>query len=112
MFDFFKKLPNTTQYPIGIEWPILKKIPILFVVGSLLIASPAVVIYFKNAVISATQYKTIYICLGAILTYWFFIGVLAIGCVLIMIMKGPGYVADAYELPKEDKSLERKSREW
>lgn len=40
---------------------------------------------------------------------WFFVGVLAIGCVLIMLMKGPGYVADAYELPKEDKKLEPKS---
>lgn len=108
MIDFFKKLPNATQYPIGIEWPILKKIPHIFIIGTLLITSPAVIIYFKNAVISAAQYKTIYICLGALFSYWFFVGVLAIGCVLIMIMKGPGYVADAYELPKEDKRLEGK----
>ena len=108
MIDFFKKLPNATQYPIGIEGPILKKIPLIFVIGTLLIIYPAAVIYFKNAVISAAQYKTIY--MGALFSYWFFVGVLAIGCVLIMIMKGPGYVADAYELPKEDKSLEGKAK--
>jgi hypothetical protein len=106
MIDFFKKLPHITQYPVGIEWPILKRIPFIFGVGTLLIISPAMAIYFKNTVISAAQYKTIYVCLGALFSYWFFVGVLAIGCVLIMIMKGPGYVADAYELPVEDKRLE------
>ncbi len=106
MIDFFKKLPNTTQYPIGIEWPILKRMPLILITGTLLILSPAIVIYFKHAVISAAQYKTIYICLGALFSYWFFVGVLAIGCVLMMLMKGPSYVADAYELPKEDKRLE------
>jgi hypothetical protein len=84
----------------------LKRIPFIFGVGTLLIISPAMAIYFKNTVISAAQYKTIYVCLGALFSYWFFVGVLAIGCVLIMIMKGPGYVADAYELPVEDKRLE------
>ena len=106
MLDFFKKLPNGIEYPVGIEWPIFKKIPLIFIIGTVLILSPAASIYINNSVITAAQYKTIYVCLGAMFSYWFFVGVLAIGCFLIMIMKGPGYVADAYELPKEDKRLE------
>lgn len=109
MIDFFKKLPDATRYPIGIEWPILKKIPLVFVIGTALIISPAVMIHLKNTIVTAAQYQTIYLCLGIMFTFWFFVGVLAIGCVLIMLMKGPGYVADAYELPKEDKKLEPKS---
>jgi len=110
MIDFFKKLPNSTQYPVGIEWPILRKIPLIFIVGTLLILSPAFIIYLNNTIITPAQYKTIYVCLGAMFTYWFFVGVLAIGCFLIMIMKGPGYVADAYELPEEDKRLEERPK--
>jgi hypothetical protein len=106
--DFFKKLPNSARYPIGIEWPLLKKIPLIFLVGTLLISAPAITIYFKSAEISANQYRIIYASLGLWFTFTFFVGVVAIGCVLIMLMKGPGYVADAYELPKEDKKLERK----
>ena len=106
MMDFFKKLPNNAQYPVGIEWPILRKIPLIFVAGTALILSPAVMIYVQNTVITAAQYKIVYVCLGAMFTYWFFVGVLAIGCFLLMVMKGPGYVADAYELPKEDRRLE------
>lgn len=109
--DFFKKLPNSARYPIGIEWPLLKKIPLIFLIGTLLISSPAISLYIKNADISAEQYKVIYLCLGLWFSFTFFVGVIGIGCVIIMLMKGPGYVADAYELPKEDKSLERRFSE-
>jgi hypothetical protein len=30
---------------------------------------------------------------------------LAIGCVIVMLMKGPAFVADAYELPHSDKPV-------
>lgn len=106
--DFFRKLPNSARYPIGIEWPLLKKIPLIFLVGTILISLPAMNIYISNAEISAEQYRVIYVCLGLWFSFTFFVGVIAIGCVLIMLMKGPGYVADAYELPKEDKNLERR----
>lgn len=106
--DFFKKLPNSARYPIGIEWPLLKKIPLIFLIGTVLISLPAVNIYINSAEISADQYRVMYVCLGLWFSFTFFVGVIAIGCVLIMLMKGPGYVADAYELPKEDKSLERR----
>jgi len=39
-------------------------------------------------------------------TFWFFIGAMMIGLIVIIIMKGPGYVSDPYYLPKEDKALE------
>jgi hypothetical protein len=55
------------------------------------------------------SYRVIYVCIGLWFSFTFFVGVIAIGCVLIMLMKGPGYVADAYELPKEDRKLESKS---
>lgn len=109
--DFFKKLPNSARYPIGIEWPLLKKIPLIFLIGTVLIGLPAVNIYINSAEISADQYRVIYVCLGLWFSFTFFVGVIAIGCVLIMLMKGPGYVADAYELPKEDKNLEHKFSE-
>jgi hypothetical protein len=107
--DFFKKLPNSARYPIGIEWPLLKKIPLILLLGTILISAPVLTIYFQYAEISAEQYRFIYVCIGLWFSFAFFVGVIAIGCVLIMLMKGPGYVADAYELPKEDKKLESKS---
>jgi hypothetical protein len=104
--DLFKKLPNSIRYPFGIEWPLLKKLPVIFLIGTLLLSAPAISIYIQNPKISAEQYKTVYLCFGLLFTFWFFVGAVAIGCVVVMIMKGPGYVADAYELPEENKDLE------
>lgn len=108
--DFFKKLPNSIRYPLGIEWPLLKKLPFVFLIGTLLISVPAISIYIQNPDISAEQYRTIYLSFGLLFTFWFFVGATAIGCVVVMIMKGPGYVADAYELPIEDQALENPPR--
>ncbi|HAF02016.1 MAG TPA: hypothetical protein DCO68_08960 [Methylophilaceae bacterium] len=103
----FNKLPNSICYPSGVEWPLLKKLPFIFLIGTLLIGLPAISIFIQNSEINAEQYRTIYICFGLLFTFWFFVGVAAIGCVVVMIMKGPGYVADAYELPKENTDFEK-----
>jgi hypothetical protein len=106
--NFFNKLPNSIRYPLGIEWPLLKKLPYVFVIGTLLIGAPEMGVFFQDAEISSEQYKTIYASLGLLFSFWFFVGAAAIGCVVVIIMKGPGYVADAYELPKENQDLEPK----
>lgn len=64
-------------------------------------------LYLSNAILNGEQLKTIYLCLGVLFSLWFFVGVAAIGCVVVIIMKGPAYVADPYELPIENKSLEK-----
>lgn len=100
--NLFKRLPSRRSNRIGVEWRVFKFTPLAFIVGTLLILSPASIIYMQNGVINAAQYQMIYVCLGALLTYWFFLGVLAIGCFIIILMKGPGYIADAYQLPIEN----------
>jgi len=47
--------------------------------------------------------------LGFIFSYWFFVGTITFGCVIVMIMKGPAYVADPYELPQENINYEENS---
>lgn len=104
--DYFKKLPGFIRSPSGFEWVLLKKLPVIFLLSTAMPAMPMLQIYLNSNVIDAEQLKTIYICLGAIFTLWFFVGAAAIGCIVVIIMKGPAYVADPYELPKENKKLE------
>jgi hypothetical protein len=59
-----------------------------------------------NDVLNSEQLKTIYLCLGVLFSIWFFVGTVAIGCIVVIVMKGPAYVADPYELPIENKNLE------
>lgn len=104
----FNKLPDFQRSPSGLEWRLFKKLPRYFL---LCIAMPCLImawLYFNNATLSPAQLRTIYLCLGIIFSIWFFIGTIAIGCVVVIIMKGPAYVADPYAMPIEDKSFEDK----
>lgn len=39
-----------------------------------------------------------YICVAVILFNWTMVITAGIGCVIVMVMKGPGYVADSYRV--------------
>jgi len=103
---YFNKLPGFIKTPSGFEWVLLKKLPLVFVICTALPGAAILSIYFSSQVLNPEQLKTIYQCLGVLFSLWFFIGAAAIGCVVVIIMKGPAYVADPYELPKENKALE------
>lgn len=105
--NYLNKLPGFIRTPSGMEWILLKKLPLIFGLSS---AAPAMVIffiYFSNQTLNPEQLKTIYQCLGILFSIFFFVGAAAIGCIVVMLMKGPAYVADPYELPKENKKLEQ-----
>lgn len=104
--NFFNKLPGFSKTPSGFEWPLLKKIPLIFGVSTAIPCAIMLNIYLSNESLSPEQQKIIFQCLGILFSAWFFIGVIAIACILIIIMKGPAYVADPYELPKDNDALE------
>ena len=39
---------------------------------------------------------------GLVVLHWTLVLTLSIGCVIVMLMKGPAYVADAYPLDESD----------
>ena len=41
--------------------------------------------------------------IGAVIFHWSAVVTTAIGCVVVMVMKGPGYVADGMEVSHSDK---------
>lgn len=104
--SYLNKLPGFIRTPSGFEWTLLKKLPLAFAIGTAIPGALIAFIYFKNPTLDPEQLKAIFQYLGIIFSVWFFVGAAAIGCVVVMIMKGPAYVADPYELPKENKSLE------
>jgi len=42
---------------------------------------------------------------SVVILYWTIVFTVALGCVIVMIAKGPAYVADAYPLPDADAPL-------
>lgn len=99
--DLFKKISTAGNYSTEVEWRVLKKVPLVLLLGTLLIATPILATYFNGSSWVATQTQTSYALIGLLFTFWFFTGTVAIGCVIMMVMKGPGYVADAYDIPED-----------
>lgn len=104
---YLNKLPGYNKAPSGAEWKIFKKLPLIFLVGTAFPCSEILYLYLSNSSIKAEQQQIIYLCLGLIFSHWFFVGVVFFGCIVVMLMKGPAYVADPYQLPQENKTLEQ-----
>jgi len=94
-----RKLPGFQPAPAGLERAILRKLPTTLLAGTLLPALFALV-----APVDPTQADTFrYVLIGMVLTHWMLVFGTAIVCLIVVVMKGHAWVADAYPLPDRDR---------
>lgn len=91
----------------GMETTILRRMPVIFVVATLIPVALSVVSRLfpgqEPAAAAAKRIATVDIFVFAsVATIWTALFTVTIGCVLVYIMKGPAYVADAYPLDSRD----------
>ncbi len=95
-----QKLHNRREPP-GLEWAILKKlpfcllgatlVPLLMAIGVRWFPSPGTDGGIAKQVTSVDIFA-----FALLLTGWTAVFTVAMGCVLVVVMKGPAYVADGY----------------
>ena len=105
--ELFRKLPGYRRAQSGFEWVLFKRLPWIALAGTILaVAVPGVAwLALPSGVDPLSDpifMRLVYIMIGAVVVHWAAVGTLAIGCVIIMVMKGPAYVADAYPLGDRD----------
>jgi hypothetical protein len=103
-----RKLPNSVREAPGLEWALLKKLPLVLLFGTLFpLAISLANRWFPpegSAVQIAKHVTTVDImAIAAAVTVWTAVLTVAIGCFVVLMMKGPGYVADAYPLDDADR---------
>lgn len=106
--DWLKKYSERKQRGGGFEWWLWKKLPILTLLGAAIPLVALALLHWRYS--GDTSEATLRMLQMAQFTFW---GVLlfhatmiltiAIGCVVVMIMKGPGYVADGYWVSHSDR---------
>ncbi|EXI81310.1 MAG: hypothetical protein AW12_02791 [Candidatus Accumulibacter sp. BA-94] len=101
----FNRLPGFVQTPPGRERDVLRLLPRVLVFGTLLLALPSLAarIFFGDGdvVEAATRVQTVDIlAISVLVLHWTAVLTVAIAALIVMVMKGPAYVADAY--PVED----------
>ena len=103
--NLFTKL-HGRRVPPGLEWRILRRLPHISLAGSLIPVALAVLVRLlppEPGVDIAKHIKTVDIfAIATAITFFTGILTVAIGCVVVYIMKGPAYVADAYPLQHSD----------
>ena len=105
--NWFKKIPHTQTAPSGLEWTLWRNLPLITLIGTLVPLSGLLIAHvlskFQDDPDAARGLQTLdYMVIGAVLFHWSMVGTLAIGCLIVRVMKGPGYVADGYPLQHSD----------
>lgn len=100
-----QKHPPDRKYPPGLEWTLFKKIPLLTAVGFVVLGILWAAAYLwpwdgTESEIANLIQRLEFALIGAAIFHLTVILTVAIGCVVVLIMKGPRYTADSY--PVED----------
>lgn len=98
---FLKRLPGFPAEPPGLERRILRAVPRTMVLGTLTLLLPAVLTRFTSDG-TAAALKTIasadIFSASLIILHWTVVFTVGLAAFIVMVMKGPGYTADAYPL--------------
>ena len=108
MGKLLNKLPGYKTAPPGKERWILRQVPFWTLMGSLSILMPSILIrFFPNQPqatgISGSPGFIDILVIATLICYWIALFTIVIGAYIVVLMKGPAYVADAYPLEDSDR---------
>jgi hypothetical protein len=101
--NLFTKLPGHRRAPPGVEWWLLKRLPALAIAGTALPVAAAFLAYLGAGGAADVKFTTgLHIAVVSVLSlHWTVVLTVAIACLIVVVAKGPAYVADAYPLPDD-----------
>jgi hypothetical protein len=110
LMSWLKKDPNSIRSPAGLEWRIWKKLPLIWLVGTVLPLLLAGATWFfspeqPDGARDPAIMRFEFVLIGLVILHWTLVLTVAIGCAIVMLMKGPNYKADSYPMPDSDEPL-------
>ena len=105
--NWFQKIPHSCRATSGVEWRLWKKLPLIALIGTVLpLLCLALLHLLSSDSPDPAEARWIqmmdYVVSGVVVFHWSMVLTVGIGCVIVMVMKGPGYVADGYLLSHSD----------
>ncbi|MBH2009997.1 MAG: hypothetical protein I8H71_09890 [Xanthomonadaceae bacterium] len=105
--NWFKKIQPSLRAASGLEWRLWRKLPLIALAGTALpLLCLALVHLLSDSAPSSAELRRVqmmdYVIGGVIVFHWSMVVTVGIGCVIVMVMKGPGYVADGYRVSHSD----------
>ncbi len=105
--NWLNKLPGFERAAPGLEWVLWRRLPAILGWGTALPLVVALALWLgargqPSSGQDSDPMPVIYALMGLVMVHWTLVLTLAIGCVIVILMKGPAYVADGYSLPGSD----------
>jgi hypothetical protein len=102
--NWLKRLPGHRPTAPGLEWALWRKLPLVPVVGTVVVGTAVLLAHlFVDAEGKPAVERQLlmfdYFAIGALVLHWTAVFTVAIGCAVVLIMKGPAYEADPYPVP-------------
>jgi hypothetical protein len=109
--NWLQKLPHAPRAASGLEWTLWRKLPLIALLGTVLpLLGLGLVHLLVDPEAGAAQARWLqmadYVALGVLIVHWTMVVTVGIGCIIVMVMKGPGYVADGYNVSHSDRPRE------
>lgn len=106
--NWLQRLPGFYRSAPGLEWTLWKKIPLIAIAGTVLPLTLMGLAYLMASEphSPATERELtqwFYMTIGVVILHWTLVLTTAIGCVIVMLMKGPAFVADGFEVQHTDR---------
>ncbi len=106
--QLLQKLPGSVREPPGLEWQILRRLPLVTIAGTAIACLCLAYAYLFPAPAAGDSVDKYLTGVGiatvaTVLTLWTAVFTVAIGCAVVWIMKGPAYVADRYPLSDSER---------
>ena len=101
--NLFNRLPGFTRTPAGKERVVLRRLPRVLLLGTLLLTAPSLLARLIASPDDALAVTTtdIYV-ISLIILHWTVVFTVGLAAFIIMMMKGPAYVADPYHLDETE----------
>ena len=101
---WLNRLPGFTRSAPGLEWSIWKRLPEILLWGTAVPMAVAAAAWFAvPGLLTSAEDRhlllMIYQLVGLVMLHWALVLTLAIGCAVVIVMKGPAFVADPYSPP-------------
>lgn len=108
-------LPGYVPVQPGFERTVLRAIPFALAAGLAALRLPSILIRLWSSSLNEIQLRALInkvdiYASGAMLCYFYLVVAIAIGAIIVMLMKGPAFVADPYPLIDADRPAKRSSR--
>jgi hypothetical protein len=103
--NWLDKLPGYRRAPHGLEWAIWKRLPAVLGWGTVPPLALAALVWWGRAghdpadPADGVRLLLVYQLVGWVVLHGTLVFTVAIGCCIVMLMKGPAYAADAYPPP-------------